>query len=195
MQTQAILARVQALLLRPKATWGEIDKQTVGLQETYLNYVIPLAAIPAVANFFGLALIGVGPPGQHARLDFVAGLFEALISLGLTLGMVYALAYAIDWLAPQFGAQRNFNQAFKISAFAPTAFWVTGLLQLIPALRIFALVGAAYSLYLLYLALPVLMRPQTGKEQTYVLAIGGVGVVLWVIKAILLSLAFPLTSV
>jgi len=192
MQTQAIISRVQDLCLRPRETWEEIEKQPVNIRDTYVNYVMPLAALPAVAHFLGMALIGIGADGERVRIGFIPGLFQAIISFGLSLGMVYALAYITSWLAPQFGATRNFNQAFKLAAFAPSASWVVGVLYLIPALSFFGLLGGLYSLYLLFVGLPILMKPQADKATTYTLAVIGTAIVLALIIAVGLSVFFPI---
>ncbi len=190
MQVQAILTRVQALLLKPKDTWEQIEKEPANLQDTYVNYVMPLAAIPAVANFLGMSLIGIGPAGAHIRIPFLAGIVQAIVSFGLTLAMVYALAHIIDQLATNFGAARNFNQAFKVAAYAPTASWVIGFVLLIPALGIFGLVGGLYSLYLLFVGLPILMKPQADKAMTYTLAVIGCAIVLSIALGIVMAVFF-----
>jgi hypothetical protein len=194
MQAQAILTRVQELIFKPRETWAVIEKEPANLQDTYLNYVMPLAAIPAVTNFLGMALIGVGPAGAHLRIGFVTGIIQAVVGFGLTLAMVYALAYIIDQLALNFGAERNFNQAFKLAAFAPTASWVVGIVYLIPALSFFALIGSAYSLYLLFVGLPVLMKPQAEKATTYTLAVIGCAIVLAIVIAIIMGIFFSVAA-
>ncbi|MFO1187241.1 MAG: Yip1 family protein [Alphaproteobacteria bacterium] len=190
MQIQQILTRVQALLLKPKDTWEQIEKEPANLQDTYVNYVMPLAAIPAVTNFLGMSLIGIGPAGAHVRIPFLAGIIQAIVSFGLSLGMIYALAYIIDQLATNFGAARNFNQAFKVAAYAPTASWIVGLVFLIPALGFFALLGGLYSLYLLFVGLPILMKPQADKATTYTLAVIGCAIVLSLAIGIVMAVFF-----
>jgi hypothetical protein len=194
MQAQAILTRVQELIFKPKETWAVIEKEPANLQDTYLNYVMPLAAIPAVTNFLGMALIGVGPSGAHMRIGFVSGIVQAILDFSLTLGIVYALARAIAQLAPNFGAERNFEQAFKLSAFSLTAWWVVGFLHLIPALRNFTILGAAYSSYLMYIGIPVLIKPRADQVFTFVLAAIGCAVILIIVKMIILAVSFPLTQ-
>lgn len=194
MQTQAIISRAQNLILKPKETWTEIERTPANLQDTYVNYVIPLAALPAIAHFLGMSLIGTSIDGEMIRTPFIRGLFEAVISFGLSLVMVYVLAQVIDRLGPSFGAARNFNQAFKVAAFAPTASWVVGVLYLIPALSFFGLLGGLYSLYLLFVGLPLLMKPQADKATIYTLAVIGVAIVLSLAIAVALSLVFPVES-
>ncbi|MFZ1991626.1 MAG: Yip1 family protein [Alphaproteobacteria bacterium] len=159
MQAQAIIARVQQILLNPQAAWAQIDGESAGVQSLYVGYIIPLAAIPAIARFLGLLLSGLG---------FL--LLQAIVSFAFSLGAVYVFALIIDYLAPQFGAQKNFNQAFKVAAYAPTAAWVAGAFNIIPGIGgIISVIGALYSLYLLFLGLPVLMKPPSERATTYTL--------------------------
>ena len=44
-----------------------------------------------------------------------------VLSYLLMVGSVYLLALVVDALAPTFGTQKNFPQALKLAAFAPTA--------------------------------------------------------------------------
>ena len=159
MQVQAIIARVQQILLNPNAAWAQIEGEPASVQSLYLNYVVPLAAIPAIARFLGLLFSGLG---------FL--LLPMLVSYVFSLGAVYVFALIIDYLAPQFGAQKNFNQAFKVAAYAPTAAWVAGVFDIIPGIGgVISILGALYSLYLLFLGLPALMKPPSDKATTYTL--------------------------
>jgi len=157
MQAQPIIARVQQILLNPQAAWAQIDGESTGVQSLYMNYIIPLAAIPAIARFLGFFVSGLG---------FL--LLPAIVSFAFSLGAVYVFALIIDYLAPQFGAEKNFNQAFKVAAYAPTAAWIAGVFDIIPGLgNIVSVLGAIYSLYILFLGLPVLMKPPAERATTY----------------------------
>src|SRR5262249_14903346 len=76
----------------------------------------------------------------------------------LTLAGVFLFASLIDWLAPRFGAERNYRQAFKVSAYSITAAMIAGIATVVPALQIFALLGSTYSLFLLFIGAPKLMH-------------------------------------
>src|SRR5581483_11267622 len=78
--------------------------------------------------------------------------------------------FIIDALAEMFGGRKNFNSAFKVAAYAPTASWVAGVFALIPVLSVLTILGL-YSLYLLYLGLPALMRTPPDKAIGYVIAV------------------------
>ena len=160
MQFHVILARVQQILLNPKAAWAQIDTEPSNIQDIYRDYIIPLAAIPPVATFLGMAAFG---------LRFA--IIPALVSFALALAAVYVFALIIDYLAPQFKAARNMGQAFKVAAYAPTGAWVAGACNIIPGVGgIISVIGALYSLYLLFLGLPMLMRPPEDKATNYTIA-------------------------
>ena len=159
MQAQAIIARVQQILLNPQAGWAQIDSEAASVQKLYVEYIVPLAAISAIAQLLGLLLSGLGFLILHTIVDFA-----------FSLGAVYVFALIIDYLAPQFGGQKNFHQAFKLAAYMPTAAWVGGIFEILPGIGgIVHVIGALYSLYLLFLGLPVLMKPPSEKATTYTL--------------------------
>lgn len=57
-------------------------------------------------------------------------------------------------------------QALKVAAYSSTAAWLAGIFILIPALGFLQILGL-YSLYLLYLGLPRLMKTPEDKALVY----------------------------
>ena len=157
MPSMDIVERVQRLLRQPAVEWEVIDAEPHTVPELFTRYVMPLAAIPPVCAFLGYSVIGI----SNARLPLSYGVTHFVLSYGLSIFSVYVLALAIDGLAQPFGGQRNFLQAMKVSAFAPTAAWLAGAFSLVPWVSILSLVGGVYSLYLLYLAI----QPSQGSNQ------------------------------
>lgn len=166
-----LIARVKNLLLQPSATWDEIDQEPATVSGLMTGYVIPLALIPAVCTFIGLLVFGAGVGiagfGVSMRFSPVYLICQAILTFALSLGMVFVMAAIIDALAPSFGATKDRMQAFKVAAYAPTASWVAGVFGLLPALGIVVLLGALYSLFLLYKGLPKLMKPPEERARSY----------------------------
>lgn len=153
------IGRVKRLILSPHAEWDAIEKESVDAQTLALTYVAPLAAVPVVAGFLGaLVFSGAG---------FGAAFLAALISFVLMVIGVFVFAFLINALAPTFGAARNWPQALKLAAYAPTAGWLAGAFGIIPILSILSLLGGLFSLFLLYVGLPKLMKPASDKATTY----------------------------
>jgi hypothetical protein len=157
---QALIGRVLNLLLHPEAAWDAIDAEPASIEGLYRGWVIPLAAIPAVCGAVGrLSFRGFEMFGIRYHQSFVAVIGDAVATYALTLLSVYLLALVIDQFALQFGGERSRTQAFKVAAYSGTAAWVAGLFMLLPTIGgLFAVLGALYSLYLLYVGLPKLMR-------------------------------------
>jgi Yip1 domain len=153
-----LIARVSRLLTSPKTEWDVIDGEAVEPNKLATSYVAPLAAIPAIAIVAGLSIIGVEINGNQFRAPIVEVLASALLFYTLTVGGVFVFAHVINWIAPRFGAERNYRQAFKVSAYSITAAMVAAALAIVPALGVFALLGGSYSLYLLFLGVPKVMH-------------------------------------
>ncbi len=173
-----IVERVKNILLQPKTEWPVIAGETTSTAELYTGYIIPLAAIPAVAGFVGLGIVGLPFIG---RLGMATVLTMMVTQFVLALVMVYVLALIIDVLAPNFGGEKNIAQALKVAAYAMTASWVAGIFQILPMLGILALLGSLYGIYLLYLGLPVLMKAPAEKAVVYTVVVIVAAIVLGVI--------------
>jgi hypothetical protein len=159
---ETLVARAKGLLLSPKTEWDAIDAESADTQKLIVNYVAPLAAIPALAMLIGMGLLG--------PVSIGAAFGMALMNFVLAIVGVFVIAFIIDALAPSFGAAKNDRQALKIAAYFPTAAWAAGVFMIIPFLGALALVGAIYSLYLLFIGLPILMRPPAEKATNYTIA-------------------------
>lgn len=188
---QDLVGRVKRLLLSPQSEWDVIDGETVEPQGLVTNYVAPLAAIPAVAGLIGTAIVGTSFLGATYRAPIGGALASAVVAFVLAIVGVFVFAFVINALAPSFGAQKNFNQALKVSAYAPTAGWVAGIFTLIPMLGILALLGGLYSLYLIFVGLPKMMKPPAEKATTYTIVSILVAIVAYVIIGLAASAFTP----
>ncbi|MDB5475976.1 MAG: hypothetical protein JWP49_1487 [Phenylobacterium sp.] len=166
------VARAAGMLFRPGETWTAIDAEPATVSELYLGYIAPLAAITPVCGAIGLAIFGASIAGIHLKPSLVETLVGAVIDYGLALIATYVLALVIAGLAPAFGGVGNRVQALKLTAYAGTALWVAGVFALYPTLGFpLAILAGLYSLYLLYLGLPRLMRAPPERSLTYFAAV------------------------
>lgn len=182
-----LVQRVQDILLRPTTTWPAIEQEPADVASLYTRYVLILAAIPAVAGFIGMTLIGVGGFGMHIRVPFMWGLTNMVVSYVLSLVMVFVIALIVDALAPTFGGTKSQINALKLVAYGATAGFVGGIFGLIPSLSVLGLLAALYSIYLVYTGLPVLMKcpPEKAAGYTAVVVVCGIvaGLVIGAISA------------
>jgi hypothetical protein len=188
----ALIQRVQDILLKPKETWPAIAQEPASVASIYNNYVIYLAAIPAIAGFIGLSLVGVGGFGGFGfRIPIVSGLVNMVVGYVLSLAMVFVLALVVDALAPTFSGTKDRVAALKVVAYGSTAGFVGGVFSLLPALSILGLIAALYSIYLIYTALPTLMRCPPEKAGAYTAVVIVCGIVLGVLIGIVSSAVLP----
>jgi hypothetical protein len=154
-----LVNRVKAILLSPHAEWKVIEQEQDTLFDLLISYVAILAAIPEIAHFIGQSLIGGYAP-------IVPSLVRAVVVYFVAFAMVYIIAGVIDLLAPRFGAEKNFPNAVKLSAYSHTPLWLAGIFLLIPGLN-FLLILGLYGFYLLWVGLPMLMKVQSDKALPY----------------------------
>jgi hypothetical protein len=166
-----LVQRVQDILLRPVTTWPEIDAESADVPSLYTQYICILAAIPAIASFIGLSLVGVGAFGANVRIPILSGLTRLVIGYVWSLVLVYVVSLIVDALAPSFGGRKNPISALKLVAYGGTAGFVGGVFSLLPGLSILGLLAAAYSIYLIYVGLPVVMKCPTDKAAVYTAAV------------------------
>src|SRR5688572_7475071 len=147
--------RVINILSKPAREWPVIASEATDVASLYKEYIMLLAAIPAICGFLGMTLVGVSVPfmGQ-IRTPMASGLAGLVVGYVLSLAGIFLAAFIVDKLAPSFRSGGGIVQALKMVAFASTPTWIAGVLQLIPLLGALALVAALYGVYLFYLGLP-----------------------------------------
>ncbi|MDP1976416.1 Yip1 family protein [Undibacterium sp.] len=163
-----LIERAKNIILTPQKEWLVIEVENTVTIDLFKNYVAPLAAIPAVASFIGMSIIGFSVPMLGTiRLPIIAGISAMVMSFVFALIGVYLIALLIDALAPQFGATKNPAQALKVAAYSFTPAWLAGILSLLPSLSMLGVLAGLYGIYLLYLGLPVLMKVPQEKAAAY----------------------------
>lgn len=157
-------ARAAGMVLRPGRTLEAAAVEPAAQRDLWLGYIAPLAAIGPVCSALGLFLLepsvaGVGIPMRASAPEAVLG-----AAVGYALGLVatFLLILVVDLTAPLFGGTRNRIQATKLVALSGTAVWLAGVFDLYPSLGFpLGILGGLWSLYALYLGLPVLMRSRS----------------------------------
>jgi hypothetical protein len=178
-----LIQRVKNILITPKTEWPVIDAEPDTIGGIYKNYVMILAAIPPICLLIGLLVFGM--PYFVFPMGYLIA--QAVLSYLMALASCYVLALIIDALAPSFGGTKDIVKAFKVAAYSSTAAWVVGIFYVIPFLAILGIVGGLYTLYLLYLGLPVLMKTPADKAVVYTVAIIVAAIVIYFIVGAITS--------
>jgi hypothetical protein len=176
-----VVERAKSILLQPAQAWPVIDAEPATVQSIYKDWLIIMAAIPAVCGFIGLSLVGASVFGISYREPLVGGIVKMLVSYGLSLAMAYVMSLIVDALAPSFGATKNPVGALKVVAYGSTAAYVAGVFSLLPMLSMLGVLVALYSVYLFYVGLPTVMKCPQDKAVGYTAVVVVISIVLWIV--------------
>jgi hypothetical protein len=181
-----LVQRAKNIVLSPNTEWPVIAVEPASTGELIAGYALPLAAIGAVAGFIGTTLVGTTIPlvGTY-RASMMSGLVGACITLVSAVIGIFILTIIINALAPTFGGQQNSTQAMKVAVYSYTPAWLAGALQIVPLLGLLAIIAGLYSLYVLYLGLPVLMKNPPDKSVAYTVVVVICAIVLAVIFGVI----------
>jgi len=159
--------RVKNILLSPVETWENIKTENLNRKDILQQFLLYIVALPAIALFVGLVIVG----HYGDTTGFFTGLIKAVLFYILNVLSVFAGAYAINQLAPSFGCEKDEDAAFQLVAYSLTAYFVIGVLFIIPVLEPFIILGF-YSIYLLYKGLPVVMKCPEEKVVNFTIVSG-----------------------
>jgi hypothetical protein len=184
-----IIERVKAILTTPRTEWPVVAAEPDTVRGLYVGYIAIVAALPVIAHFIKNSLIGTGAFGITVRIPIGMGIVAMVLQYVLALVLVYLLALIISALAPTFDGQKDQVQALKTVAYSWTAYWVAGILVILPWLGwLIAIAGGIYGIYLLYLGLPETMRCPPDKAGGYTAVSVIIAIVVgWILYLIIAS--------
>lgn len=178
-----ILGHLFGLYAHPKQEWQTIDKEHEGIQSS-LSHILLIALLPPLFAFISSAFIGwrvgVGEPiflTQSSALVMSIAMYIALI------GGVFALAFLTHWMSHTFGSAPSYTQSLELAAYTATPLFMISIAAIYPQiwfLMIAGLIGIAYSVYLLYTGVPILMHIPEERGFIYASSIVTGGLVLLV---------------
>ncbi|MDX2233342.1 MAG: Yip1 family protein [Hyphomonadaceae bacterium] len=163
---RAYYARARGLLLTPAAEWRIIAEERPSTRQLFLLWVLPLTAFFFVAPQLGSIAFPEVINGRAVAPSVARALYTIVIGTAFMAAGVWFLAWAIDYFAKTFDAERNADQAMKLAAYSGAGLWLSGVFGLVPPLMLLGVVGLV-SIYTLYRGLPVLMRAPEDKAVAY----------------------------
>ncbi|QBY05204.1 YIP1 family protein [Thalassotalea sp. HSM 43] len=178
-----ILNHIWGLYAHPKDEWTEIDNRHENMMYG-LSHILLVALIPAICGYYAAAHIGwsIGA-GDPIKITEQSALLLAMSMYVAIIGGVFLLAYLIQWMAITFDSKPTFTQCIELAAYAATPVLMVGVAALYPVLWFVALAGCAaiaYSVYLLYSGIPIMMHIPEEKGFIYSSSVVTVGLVLLV---------------
>jgi Yip1 domain len=185
--------RVINILTKPKQEWPVIASESTDVVTLYKEYIVLLAAIPAICGFLGMTVLGVTLPFVGPVGISMASAVTSLVS-GYVLSLLgtYLAAVVIEKLAPTFHSSGGTTQALKMVAFSSTPIWVAGVLRLVPMLGTLTPLVVIYAMYLFYVGLPFVMKTPPDRVIPFMIISA---IVIIVLSVVMTSVANVFTGV
>ncbi len=191
--SSALLGFVPGLLIRPAQTWDKIragvDRGQIRPTGLLVSFVLILAAVTPLAKL-------VGNPATYWPQTLApfgllghTGLTQLLLTFVQSVAGYFVVAYTLDMFAKRFGGAHGRAQAFALSAFAGTAYWLAGIFEAVPGLNWLGLVGF-YSLWLLYTGAGPMMGIPREQAPKYLLVVLLVSLLVQLLLTVLVAGVF-----
>lgn len=179
-----LLRHIKGLLTDPVREWQSIRDEASSVPDLYTQFILIVAAIAPVCALIGTTTMGwrIGG-GDPIKLTFVSALSMAIIFYVAMLVATFTIAKLIYWMSQTYGAAQPFALCVALAAFAATPLFLVGFIQLIPILWLNFIVGLpalAYTVYLLYSGVPVIMDISAERGYLFSTSILAVGLVMLV---------------
>ena len=187
-----LFERVKNILISPAKEWSKISKENNDLVKLLINYVLPLAAIPAIALLLGYTLLAIFQ-GFPLGSFLLWGLIYGIVMVVLYVVLLVLAALFTNILAPSFSGKDDFNKSFALVAYSATPMFVAGIFYLLIALsswgqaglgNLLTLLGLLYGMYILYLGI----GPMKGVPKDKVLPFFIVVVLIFIVLQVVLSI-------
>lgn len=180
------------LLFSPTREWQKIEARAN--RGSNLFYFLVLALLPAAAWYYGTTQIGwsIGD-GDVTRLTTASALRLIFLFYVAMVVSIVLIGYAIHWMAVSYGATSTLLRGISIAGFTATPLFLGGVIGFSPVLWPALMIGilsVSWSLYLLYLGIPIVMHVPQDRGFLFasavvavclviLIAIMGASVILW----------------
>jgi len=179
-----VLNHVWGLIFHPVAEWKSIKEERCTIGKCYCSHVLFLSAIPAIAGYIGTTQVGWSfGAGEVHKLTTHSALQIAILTYLTMLVAVFSIGKAIHWMGQTYGSKQTLPQAIALAAYAATPLWLVGFFFLYPMLWVNMVIGLpalAYTVYLLYTGVPVMMGVSKERGFLFASAVLAVGLVMLV---------------
>ncbi|WP_323752811.1 Yip1 family protein [Marinobacter sp.] len=158
-----LLSHAFGLFTHPGQEWASIRKEHESPMKLYVAYVLALAAIAPICAYISTAHFGWTVGNERLiKLTEISAIQLSVLTYAAMLVGVFALGYAINWMAKTYGGKEEHvpSNGMALAAYSCTPMFLAGfaLLYPVPWFNAFVfLVAAAYSAWLMYDGLPIVM--------------------------------------
>lgn len=179
-----ILNHIWGLFAHPVDEWKAIDQRHESIRFA-LTHILLIALVPCAAAYY--ASVHIGWSVANSNVTFLTENSAMIMAVAMYLAIIvstFALAYLVFWMAKTFGADPTFTQSLELAAYTATPVILSGVAALYPELWFITmvfLVGVAYSVYLLYAGIPIVMHIPEERGFIYASSVVTAGLIMMVV--------------
>lgn len=181
-----LLNHAFGLFTRPENEWAQIRKEHAPPRRLYVAYVFTLAAIAPICAYISTAHLGwtVGNERLIKLTEISAFQISLLTYIAMLVG-VFALGYAVNWMAKTYGAREEPipSNGIALASYSCTPLFLAGFALLYPVPwfnAVVFLVAAGWGAKLMYDGLPIVMNIPKDQAVMYAGALMTVALVILV---------------
>jgi hypothetical protein len=160
------IARARNLIFDSGRTWADILEENDSPAAVLMEYILPMAAVPAAAHLLGFWYLG-----------FFNTMLRAVLWLILSVSGVWLTGKIIYYSASRFNSTPNETRSFQLAAYSYTPFFAAGAAYVLPFLSIFVFMGGLFGIRLLSRGLPLFMETPAEKNSGFTMAAGAAMVI------------------
>lgn len=183
-----ILQHTLGILVHPNTEWEAIRNEKNSFIQVFVSHVPFLALIPAICAYVGVTQVGwVVGNGDVVKLTPVSAASLCALTYAALLAGIYLLGEFINWMSKTYGVQGDdatrHYEGTALAVYVSTPTLIAGLVLLYPQLWLVTVViglAAAYSVYLIYQGIPILMNISKEQAFMYATSVVTVGLVLMI---------------
>ena len=176
-----MLSHLFGIFINPRAEWEKISAVDCSIGKCFCSYVFIMAAIAPISGYIGTTTFGWEIGAREAiKLSTDSALIIAISFYLVMLVGVFSMGAMIHWMGQTYSAKQPLSRCIRLAAFTATPLFLVGFVELLPILWlnfVFGLPALAYSVYLLYTGLPIMMEVSEDRGFLFSSAVLAVGLV------------------
>lgn len=168
-----LLSHAFGLFTHPDQEWVSIRKEHENPTRLYIAYIAILAAIAPICAYISTAHFGWSLGSERLiKLTEISAVQLSVLTYVAMLVGVFALGYAINWMARTYGAKEEHvpSNGIALAAYSCTPLFLAGFALLYPVPWFNAavfLAAACYGAWLMYDGLPIVMGIEKERAVMY----------------------------
>lgn len=169
----------------PRVEWQSISDEKLDITQFGIYRMLVLAAVPAVAFLVGINQIGWSlSGGTFNKITFNEAFPMAVAFYALIVTFTMLMTYFTFAMERAYGEEASFGRCLLFVTYTATPMYMAGLIGFVPIVWLcmsVLLLAVCYSVYLLYLGIPIYMHIDEGQGYVVSTAIISAGLCMLVV--------------